>query len=82
MYPERIDAYDDDVPRYGLEAVVVAAELIFAAGNTSAEHIKNVLSRLQEATVPVAVETALTVHEPPLFGAGRYDRLHGDVDHA
>ena len=70
------------VPRHGLEAVVVAAELILAAGNTSAEHIKNVLSRLQEATLPAVVETALTVHEPPLADAGRYDRLHGEVDHA
>jgi hypothetical protein len=70
------------VPRHGLEAVVVAVELILAAGNTSAEHIKNVLSRLQEATLPAAVETTLTVHEPPLADAGRYDRLHGEVDHA
>ena len=70
------------VPRHGLEAVVVAAELIVTAGNTSAEHIKNVLSRLQEATLPAVVETTLTVHEPPLADAGRYDRLHGEVDHA
>src|SRR5690606_10938722 len=34
------------VPRHGLEAVLVAAELILESGNTSAEHVKNVLSRL------------------------------------
>lgn len=70
------------VPQHGLEAVLVAVELILDSGNTSAEHIKNVLSRLQEAPLPAAVATALTVQEPPLADAGRYDRLHGEVDHA
>ena len=70
------------VPRHGLEAVIVAVELILAAGNNSAEHIKNVLSRLQEATLPTGVETTLTLHEPPLADPGRYDRLHGEVDPA
>lgn len=70
------------VPRNGLEAVVVAAELIVTAGNTSAEHIKNVLSRLHEATLPAVVETALKVQDPPIADAGCYDRLRGEVHHA
>ena len=70
------------VPHHGLEAVLVAAELILSAGNTRAEHIKNVLSRLEEGPLPAAVDTALNVLEPPLADAGRYDRLHGEVDHA
>lgn len=70
------------VPKHGLELVLVAAELILDAGNTSAEHIKNVLSRLKEAPPPATVETTLTVEEAPLADAGRYDRLHVEVDHA
>ena len=70
------------VPKHGLELVLVAAELILEAGNTSTEHIKNVLSRLTEAPPPDNVETALTVEDPPLADAGRYDRLHVEVSHA
>ena len=70
------------VPRHDLEVVVMAAELILTAGNTSAEHNKNVLSRMQEAMLPAVLETTLTLHEPPLADAGRYDCLHGEVDHA
>ena len=58
------------------------AELILESGNTSAEHIKNILSRLKEAPPPQTVETALTIEEAPLADAGRYDPLHVEVDHA
>ena len=70
------------VPKHGLEAVLVASELILESGNTSAEHIKNVLSRLNETPPPGTVETALTVTEAPVADAGRYDRLHAEVNHA
>jgi transposase len=70
------------IPKHGLESVLVAAELILESGNTSAEHIKNVLSRLKEAPPPEAVATVLTIEEVPLADAGRYDRLHVEVDHA
>jgi len=70
------------VPNHGLESVLVAAELILESGNTSAEHIKNVLSRLKEAPPPETVETALTVEEAPVADTGRYDRLHVEVGHA
>jgi hypothetical protein len=70
------------VPKHGLEPVLVAVELILESGNTSAEHVKNVLSRLSEAPPPEIVETTLTVEEPPIADAGRYDRLNVEVDHA
>lgn len=69
-------------PEAWLESVLVAAELILESGNSSAEHIKNVLSRLKEAPPPQTVETALRIEEAPLADAGRYDRLHVEVDHA
>ena len=70
------------VPKHGLELVLVAVELILESGNTSAEHIKNVLARLNEAPPPASIETALTVSEAPIADAGRYDRLHAEVGHA
>ena len=70
------------IPKHCLESVLVAAELILESGNASAEHIKNILSRLKEAPPPQTVETALTIEEAPLADAGRYDRLHVEVDHA
>jgi hypothetical protein len=70
------------VPRHGLEAVLVAAELILESGNTSAEHVKNVLSRLKEPGAPTMIQTALRVAEPPIADAGRYDRLRKEADHA
>lgn len=71
------------VPKHGLEPVQVAVELILDSGNTSAEYVKNVLSRLSETPPPATVETTLTVEEPPIADASRYDRLHREeVDHA
>ena len=70
------------VPRHGLESVLVAAELILESGNTSSEHIKNILSRLHAPARPEPLETALTLEEPPVADAGRYDRLNQEVRHA
>ncbi len=70
------------VPRHGLEAVLVAVELILESANTSPEHVQNVLSRLQEPLPPTTLDTALVLHEPPRADAGRYDHLHTEVDHA
>jgi transposase len=67
---------------YGLEAVLVAAELLLESGNTSAEHVKNVLARLVEPPPPANLETAHTVTEAPVANAGRYDHLLAEVDHA
>jgi hypothetical protein len=70
------------VPRRGLEAVLVAIELVLDSGNASAEHIENVLSRLQAAAPPAPVETALELSEMPLADPYRYDRLRGEASHA
>ena len=70
------------VPMSGLEAVLVAVELVLESGNPSAEHIENVLSRLRAAPAPDSVETSLKVAEAPVADTGRYDRLRTEVSHA
>lgn len=70
------------IPKQGLEAVLVAVELILELGHPSAEHIKNVRSRLNEAPPPENVETTLTVEEVPIADASRYDQLRAEGDHA
>jgi len=70
------------VPRHGLEAVLVAVELILESANTSPEHMQNVLSRLQEPIPPATLDTTLVLSEPPRADTGRYDHLHTGVDHA
>ena len=69
------------VPRHGLEAVLVAVELILDAGRVSAEHVRNVLSRLGEAASPSRVETKLALDEEPLADTARYDRLNAETEH-
>jgi len=63
------------VPDFGLEAVLVTAELVLESGSPSLEHVRNVLSRLNEPAPPAAIETTLTLREEPRADAGRYDRL-------
>lgn len=70
------------VPKHGLEPVLVAVELVLDSGNASAEHIENVLHRLQSAPAPLPVETALTLSETPKADTQRYDRLRREVSHA
>ena len=70
------------VPKHGLEAVLVAVELVLDSGNASAEHIENVLSRLKSAPPPPQVETALTLTETPVADTHRYDRLREETSHA
>lgn len=70
------------VPRHGLESVLVAVELVLDSGNVSAEHVENVLNRLQSAPPPAPVETALTLAERPAADSRRYDRLREEVSHA
>lgn len=70
------------VPKSGLEAVLVAVELVLESGNPSAEHVENVLNRLKAAAPPECVETSLEVAEAPIADTGRYDRLRGEVSHA
>lgn len=72
------------VPMHGLEAVLVAVELVLESGVLSAEHIENVLSRIRHPdVVSLTVETALVVKEAPLADTQRYDRLRElEAEHA
>ncbi len=70
------------VPTAGLEAVLVAVERVLESGAVNAEHIHNVLARLQPTPAIPKVETHLRVTEVPVADAGRYDRLRSaEVDH-
>lgn len=70
------------VPQFGLEAVQVATELVLESGNTSVEHVRNVLSRLHEPMPPTPLETTFALVEDPIADTSRYDRLHTqEVDH-
>ena len=64
------------VPTHGLEAVLVAVDLVLESGRPSAEHVLNVLARLTDGPAPPSVATALTVVTAPLADPHRYDRLH------
>ena len=79
------------VPAAGLEAVLVAVELVIESGVLSAEHVLNVLARLNASPTPACVETSLQLNEAPLANTSRYDSLRGfddvtadavEVDHA
>ena len=63
------------VPTAGLEAVLVAVDLVIESGVLSAEHILNVLARLKAGPVPDSVETSLSLKDPPLANTSRYDGL-------
>lgn len=69
------------VPRFGLEAVLVAVELVLESGRPSAEHVLNVLTRLKEGPPPESVETSLTVKTAPAADPQRYDSLRTEVSH-
>lgn len=63
------------VPDHGLEAVLVAVDLVLETGRPSAEHVLNVLARLKDGPPPEAVETSLIVKVPPAADTQRYDSL-------
>jgi transposase len=63
------------VPAAGLDAVLVAVELVLESGAVSAEHVLNVVARLTAAPTPERVETAIAIAEEPTADTGRYDRL-------
>lgn len=64
------------VPMHGLEAVLVAVELVLESGVPSAEHVSNVLARLKQTDMPASVETTLKLNEEPQADTARYDRLN------
>src|SRR3990172_10348304 len=63
------------VPKFGLEAVLVAVELVLESGAVSVEHVLNILGRLKASPAPEQVQTTLQVKEAPLADTGRYDSL-------
>ena len=63
------------VPTAGLEAVLVAVELVVESGALSAEHVLNVLARLNASALPEAVQTMLQLVDAPVANTGRYDSL-------
>ena len=80
------------VPTAGLPAVLVAVELVIESGVLSAEHVENVLARLNATPPPASVETSLQLKEAPVANTSRYDSLRTiddtransaqEVDHA
>ena len=68
------------VPRAGLEAVLVAVELVIESGVLSVEHVLNVLGRLNAAPTPPCVETSLQLKDEPLADTSRYDDLRHDEE--
>ena len=71
------------VPTAGLEAVLVAVELVVESGAISAEHLLNVVARLQAPPPTPPVVTSLQVQETPVADPARDDRLWlEEVSHA
>lgn len=64
------------IPVHGLEAVLVASELVLGSGVPSIEHVLNVLARLNEQPMPERVETCLKLAEEPIADTTRYDSLN------
>lgn len=67
------------VPTAGLDAVLVAVELVIESGAISAEHILNVLARLNASPTPETVETSLQLKDAPQANISRYDSLRGMI---
>lgn len=72
------------VPTAGLEAVLVAVELVVETGALSVEHVLNVLARLNAKPQPDCVASVLELSEAPLANTSRYDslRTEAEVHHA
>jgi transposase len=74
------------VPKAGLDAVGVAVALALEAappsGRVSAEHVLNVLARLNAAPTPETAATALRAKTPPLANTARYDALRTTPEEA
>lgn len=75
------------VPVAGLDAVLVAVELVLESGVLSAEHVLNVVARLRSVPPPESAETTLKLNEAPTANTERYDSLRGadatkEISHA
>ena len=64
------------IPEHGLEAVLVAVELVLESGLPSAEHVLNVLARLAAPAPTLAMpHTGLHLLEEPQANVQRYEGL-------
>lgn len=63
------------VPVHGLDAVLVAVELVLESGVHTAEHVLNILSRLNQQLAQPNVTTELTLKEEPIADTARYEQL-------
>ena len=67
------------VPQAGLDAVLVAVELVLEgmapSGSISVEHVRNVLARLNNPATPAQAQTSLRLTQAPKADTARYDRL-------
>ncbi len=70
------------IPSSGLDAVLVAIELVLESGLVSADHVLNVIARLQAEPQPASVATSLTLNDAPVANTGRYDSLLNGEAHA
>ena len=68
------------VSSHGLEAVLVAVELVIESGVLCTEHVLNVLARLNAVPTPESVESTLQLKEMPQANTGRYDSLRSRAD--
>ena len=68
-------------PPHGLDAVLVAIELVLESGRPSAEHVLNVIARLTDGPSPPTVVIALTVTTTPVADPHRYDTLREEETH-
>lgn len=66
------------VPTHGVDAVLVAVELVLETGRPSADHVLNVIARLTDGPPAPSVATALTVAAAPLADPHRYDTLRDE----
>jgi len=66
----------------GLPAVLMAVTLVIESGVLSAEHVENVLARLNATPPPESVETSLQLKEAPVANTSRYDSLRTVDDNA
>jgi hypothetical protein len=69
------------VNMHGLEAVLVATELALQTGRVSADHVLNVIARLQEP-IPARVQVSTPLHlsTPALANLTRYDALRDEQE--
>ena len=58
----------------------MAVDLVVESGALSAEHVLNVVARLNASPRPDSVETTLQLTQAPLANTSRYDSLRGEME--